>query len=189
MDTNNEKDKGTSNSDSNGILDPKHAKIDEISFIFVNINAVLQLFGDLILEILHITPTRISYLGLAFVHAFGSAKTLLAIKQHKVRFLHEDIQLMIVLEICLIIGDVLGLLDEECQQDGFDSLAFFTARGVFIVLSIINLCILLRVMFAYRLYHLTYVREDDPIDKAYFETQAASETVTGDGNQDQDHEK
>ena len=155
---------------------PSQAKCDEHLFIFVNINAVFQLLGDLVLEFLQITPRRIGYLGLAFVHAFGASKSLVAFGQKKVRFLHEDIQLMILLEIFLILGDAFALFDEECKSNHFDFTTFIASRAVFILLSSINLLILIKIIFTYKLYHLTYVSKDDPIDKAYFEENEISKT-------------
>ena len=130
-----------------------HLKSEEYIAIFIAINSVAQLIGDVIVEILHLIPTRINHLSLTLLNAFIAFKTLSAIKKERFRFLHEDVQIMFLLELLLILGDIFYLLD-----DGWD-LTFFIIRSTFILLSFFNLSFVVYIISKYELYHLTYQGE------------------------------
>ena len=72
-------------------------------------------------------------------------KTLSAIKQNKFKFLHEDLQILFLLEVTLVFGDLFVLIDEPCVPDKkkFNIYAFFIARSIFITLSFFNGCVAL----------------------------------------------
>jgi len=130
-----------------------HSKLDEKFMLFVAINAIIQLFLDIIIEILKLVPLRINHLSLTFLNAFTAYKTLSAIKKDKFKFLHEDIQILSLMEILLILGDIFYLV-----YDGWSN-NFFYVRIGFIVFSLINFIFSVYIMLKYNLYHLTYQGE------------------------------
>lgn len=92
--------------------------------------------------------------------------------------MHEDIQLLFILEICLIFGDVFYAFDDDistysCVNNILqtndateeDLIEFYLYRSVFIVLSVINMFAALYIICKYKLYHLCFVGNDDPIDQ------------------------
>ena len=127
-----------------------HTKIEEYIAIFVSVNAIVQFIADALVEGLKYVPTRVNHLGLTLLNAFVSFKSLSAIRKRKFRFLHEDIQTLILLEILLIFGDVFYILDE-----GWDEQFFYVRLG-FVVLSFFNLTYAICIMIKYELYHITY---------------------------------
>lgn len=131
----------------------EHTNIQERIAIFVAINSVLQFIADVIIEIAHIVPTRINHLSLTLLNAFIAFKTLSAITKNKFRFLHEDVQVMFLLELLLILGDIFYIID-----DGWDK-TFFIVRIPFVVLSFFNFSFSAYIIYIYELYHITYQGE------------------------------
>lgn len=121
--------------------------------IFVAINSVLQFIADIVVEFTHIIPTRINHLSLTLLNGFIAYKTLSAISKNKFRFLHEDVQIMFLLELLLILGDIFYIID-----DGWD-LTFFITRITFVILSFFNFSFASYIMYVYELYHITYQGE------------------------------
>ena len=135
-----------------------HNKKDEYVMFFVAINAILQLVVDIIIEIFKLVPTRINHLSLTFLNAFISFKTLSAIKKDKFRFLHEDIQILSLMEFLLIFGDIFYILYNGWEED------FFYIRLTFVIFSLFNFFYSIYIMIKYNLYHLTYQGEKNPIE-------------------------
>lgn len=142
---NNNNKRTRSNSESE-----EHTIIEERIAIFVAINAVIQFIGDIIVESLHLVPTRINHLSLTLLNAFLAFKTLSAIHKQKFRFLHEDIQILFLLEVLLILGDVFYIID-----DGWDQ-KFVLTRLTFVLFSCFNMGFASYIMYMYELYHLTF---------------------------------
>ena len=141
----------------------EHTHCEEWLYQFVQINAILQLMLDIVLEILHLVPMRINHLALTVINAFLAYKTLSAIRQNKFKFLHEDIQILVLLEICLILGDLFILVDPSCAElkKGWSLIGFYYTRATFIILSFYNLVVALYIMNKHKLYHLKYVGEKE----------------------------
>lgn len=127
-----------------------HTKYQQNIAIFVALNAMIQFIADVIIEFNKIFHFRINHLSLTFLNAFISFKTLSAILKDKFRFLHEDVQIMFLLEILLILGDIYYLIDE-----GWDK-TFFFVRLSFVTLSLFNALFSSYIIYIYELYHLTY---------------------------------
>lgn len=127
-----------------------HTNLEEKISLFLAFNAMLQFIVDIVLvEVMHLLPIRINHLSLTSLNAFISFKTLSAIRKDKFRFLHEDVQILCVLEVLLIIGDIYYMVNE------WDSL-FLYIRISFICFGLFDVIFLLFVMIKYELYHLTY---------------------------------
>lgn len=141
-----------------------HTNLEEKIMIFVSINALLQFIADVILEAKHILPTRINHLSLTLMNAFLSYKTLSAIKKDMFRFLHEDVQSLILLEILLIFGDLFYLM-----QNGWDDFTFIWVRLSFIALSMFNLIYISTIMVKYKLYHLSYMGVEKIVNEEVIE--------------------
>ena len=118
--------------------------------IFVGINAILQFIGDVILESMGLIPARINHLSLTFLNAFISFKTLSAIKQDKFRFLHEDCQVFWLIELLLIIGDIYYSFNDDWGR------RFISIRLLFVFLSMFNWIFITKIIYKYKLYHVTY---------------------------------
>lgn len=129
---------------------PTHEEWEEKLSIFMGVNACIQFILDLILEALHLIPTRINHLSLTFLNAFISYKTLSAIHKKKFGFLHEDCQILWVLEVCLIFGDVWYMICDDF------SLTFLYVRLLFLVFSILNLAGVSYIILKYKLWSLSY---------------------------------
>lgn len=133
-----------------------HTRREEQLILFVCINAIIQLFLDIILEIFGVIPVlRFDHISLTFLNAFLSYKTLTAIYKDLFRFLQEDCQTLFLLELLLIFGDIFHLIYE-----GWNS-TFFYIRIFFVSLSLFNLIFITFVIIKYNLYHLSYQEETD----------------------------
>lgn len=116
----------------------------------MSINALIQFILDLILEILHLIPTRVNHLSLTVLNAFVSWKTLSAIQKKKFRFVHEDVQTLFILEICLIVGDLYYFF-----YDDFN-IYFLLVRLFFLICSTFNLFVVIYIIWKHGLWHLSY---------------------------------
>lgn len=123
--------------------------------IIMSVNALIQFLLDLVLEILHLLPTRINHLSLTVLNAFVSWKTLSAIQKQKFRFVHEDVQVLFLMEICLIVGDVYYFI-----KDDFN-LYFMLVRLFFLFCSTFNLIVVTYIIIKYGLWNLSYVGDSD----------------------------
>lgn len=123
-----------------------HTDNEENVAYFVALNAIIQLIGDIVLEGLHLIPTRINHLSLTILNAFISAKTLKAIHQDDFKFLRADCQVFCLLETLLIFGDVY-----YAALDKWD-VRFIFIRMFFIACSVFNLAFTFYVIQKYRFY-------------------------------------
>jgi hypothetical protein len=129
---------------------PKHAKWEEKIVVAMSANALVQLLLDIIVEALHLSPSRINHLSLTFLNAFISFKTLSAIQKNRFSFMHEDCQILWLMEICLILGDVWYVIFDDF------SYTFIFVRIVFIVCSLFNFICVSYFMAKYELWSVTY---------------------------------
>ena len=129
---------------------PKHKPWEEKLAIVMSANALVQLLLDIIFEALHLVPTRINHLSLTLLNAFISFKTLSAIGKNRFSFLHEDCQILWLMEVCLIFGDVWYAIFE-----GF-TWFFLYVRLFFLLCSLFNLVAVSYIMCRYELWSLTY---------------------------------
>jgi hypothetical protein len=65
------------------MLPRRHTNVEQKLVLFMAWNALVQFLADIILEALHVAPTRINHLSLTLLNAFISFKTLSAIKKIK----------------------------------------------------------------------------------------------------------
>ena len=129
---------------------PKHQPWEEKIVVFMSINALVQLVLDIIFEALHLLPTRINHLSLTFLNAFISFKTLSAVQKNRFSFMHEDCQILWLMEICLIFGDVWYAIFDDF------SIRFIYIRLIFIVCSFFNFICVSYFMAKYELWSITY---------------------------------
>eukprot|EP00616_Rhizochromulina_sp_CCMP1243_P018776 CAMPEP_0118975482 /NCGR_PEP_ID=MMETSP1173-20130426/15891_1 /TAXON_ID=1034831 /ORGANISM="Rhizochromulina marina cf, Strain CCMP1243" /LENGTH=324 /DNA_ID=CAMNT_0006925365 /DNA_START=106 /DNA_END=1080 /DNA_ORIENTATION=- len=129
---------------------PTHTKFERWLVIVVNSNALVQFVADLVLEVMHIIPRRINHLSLTFLNAFIAFKTLSAVHKGKFQFLHEDVQFLFLMEICLITGDVYYMIKDDFPK------TFIYIRAAFIFFSLFNWVSCVYFMWRYNLWHLTY---------------------------------
>lgn len=118
--------------------------------IVMSANALVQLLLDIVFEALHLLPTRINHLSLTFLNAFISWKTLSAIRKNRFSFMHEDCQILWLMEICLIFGDVWYIIFDEFTW------TFIFVRLFFVVCSLFNFVCVTYVMCRYELWSVTY---------------------------------
>jgi hypothetical protein len=133
-----------------GKLRPRHTDYEQKLAILMSANALIQFMLDVVFEILHWLPTRINHLSLTLLNAFISYKTLSAVKRDRFSFMHEDCQILWLMEVCLIAGDVYYLLADEF------SYKFIYLRLFFIVCSLFNWCGVSYIMCKYDLWSLSY---------------------------------
>lgn len=127
-----------------------HTEFEHYLSIAIAANGILQLLLDIIMEALHIVPTRINHLSLTVLNAFLAWKTLSAIQKDKFRFLHEDCQVLFLMELFLIAGDVYYLIADEFSYH------FIYARLFFIICSSFNFFAVIYIMNKYGLWSLSY---------------------------------
>lgn len=128
----------------------KMTQLDLYLAAIMSVNALVQFLLDLVLEILHVVPTRVNHLSLTVLNAFVSWKTLSAIQKKKFRFVHEDVQVLFLMEICLIVGDLYYFIKDDLN------LIFMYYRIFFIVCSTFNLVVVVYIIIKYGLWNLTY---------------------------------
>ena len=92
---------------------PPHTKFEENLAVVMSLNALMQFVLDVVFEALHLLPTRINHLSLTLLNAFISHKTLSAVRRDRFSFMHEDCQILWLMEICLIAGDIYYLLVDD----------------------------------------------------------------------------
>lgn len=136
----------------NSVMEPKNqgTKLEITLALILSVNALLQLLLDVILEILHLIPTRVNHLSLTVINAFVSWKTLSAIQKKKFRFVHEDAQVLFLMEICLIVGDIYYFF-----RNGND-LFFLYTRLFFLICSFFNWFVVTYIIWKHGLWNLTY---------------------------------
>ena len=135
---------------------PRHTAAEEKLVVAMSVNALVQLLLDVIFEAMHIIPTRVNHLSLTFLNAFISYKTLSAIRKNRFSFMHEDCQILWLMEVCLILGDVYYAIYDEF------SLKFLFVRLFFIVCSLFNWVAVSVIMCKYQLWSLSYKGHGDP---------------------------
>jgi hypothetical protein len=156
-----------------------HTEFEHYLSISIAANGIFQLLLDIVMEVLHIVPTRINHLSLTVLNAFLAWKTLSAIQvserimlsllahslthsimylkyecfklqKDKFKFLHEDCQVLFLMELFLIAGDIYYLLVDEFSYQ------FIYARLFFIICSTYNFVAVIYIMKKYSLWSLSY---------------------------------
>ena len=135
---------------------PKHTLFEERLAVVMSANALFQLALDVIFEALHLVPTRVNHLSLTVLNAFISYKTLSAIRKNRFSFMHEDCQILWLMEICLIVGDVY-----YSAYDNF-GLFFIYVRLIFIICSVFNFLAVSYIMLKYQLWSISYKGHGKP---------------------------
>ena len=135
---------------------PKHTLFEERLAVVMSTNALFQLVLDVIFEALHLVPTRVNHLSLTVLNAFISYKTLSAIRKNRFSFMHEDCQILWLMEICLIVGDVY-----YSAYDNF-GLFFIYVRLIFIICSVFNFLAVSYIMLKYQLWSISYKGHGKP---------------------------
>ena len=135
---------------------PKHTLFEERLAVVMSANALFQLALDIIFEALHLVPTRVNHMSLTVLNAFISYKTLSAIRKNRFSFMHEDCQILWLMEICLIVGDVY-----YSAYDNF-GLFFIYVRLIFIICSIFNFLAVSYIMLKYQLWSISYKGHGKP---------------------------
>ena len=157
-----------------GRFRPRHEPWEEKLAIFMGCNALVQLLLDIIFESLHLIPTRINHLSLTFLNAFISYKTLSAIKKNRFSFMHEDCQILWVMEVCLIFGDVWYAIFDDF------SIKFIYIRLMFICFSTMNLIGVTWIMVKYQLWSISYKGHGPPGPRNSLQRLQKSFSVLGD---------
>mmetsp|Transcript_8793 Transcript_8793/g.13158 ORF Transcript_8793/g.13158 Transcript_8793/m.13158 type:complete len:228 (-) Transcript_8793:231-914(-) len=139
---------------------PRHTENEQRLAISMSVNALIQFLLDVVFEALHLIPTRVNHLSLTFLNAFISFKTLSAIHKDRFSFLHEDCQILWLMEVCLILGDIYYVIVDEF------SYKFIYVRLFFIVCSVYNLIGVSYIIVKYQLWSLTYKGHGKPVTKA-----------------------
>lgn len=129
----------------------RHTSNEKKAAIFMAVNALVQFVADIVLEGLHLIPTRINHLSLTLLNAFISFKTLSAIQKDKFKFLQEDCQVLWLMEICLVAGDLYYAL-----TDAYGDVTFVYIRIFFVLCSTINFFIITCIMYKYHMWGLSY---------------------------------
>lgn len=129
---------------------PEHTQLEKYLVIAINGNALIQFLADIVLEVLHLIPTRINHMSLTLLNAFIAFKTLSAVHKGKFQFLHEDCQILWLMEFCLIAGDVFHMLYYPFEP------SFIYVRAAFIFFSLFNMIGISYIMWKYKLFSITY---------------------------------
>jgi hypothetical protein len=129
---------------------PRHGPWEERLAVFMSVNALIQFVLDILFEALHMLPTRINHLSLTFLNAFISYKTLSAINKNRFSFMHEDCQILWLMEVCLLFGDIWYAIFDEF------SYKFIYIRIFFIGCSLFNFCAVSWIMIKYQLWSMSY---------------------------------
>lgn len=140
-----------------------HTEFEHYLSILIAGNGILQLLLDIVMEALHIVPTRINHLALTILNAFLAWKTLSAIQKDKFKFLHEDCQVLFLMELFLIAGDVYYVFVDDFSYQ------FIYARLFFIICSAFNFFAVIYIMHKYSLWSLSYqgdIVESEIVDES-----------------------
>lgn len=127
-----------------------HTQFEHYLSIVIAANGIVQLLLDIVMEALHVVPTRINHLSLTVLNAFLAWKTLSAIQKDKFRFLHEDCQVLFLLEFALIAGDIYYMIKDDFEP------TFIYARLFFLICSTFNFLAVVWIMHKYGLWSLSY---------------------------------
>jgi hypothetical protein len=157
---------------------PRHQPWEEKLAIAMSANALVQLLLDVIFEGLHYLPTRINHLSLTFLNAFISFKTLSAISRNRFSFLHEDCQILWLMEICLIFGDVYYAIFDEYSH------RFLYLRLFFVICSLFNFAGVTWIMCRYQLWSLSYKGHEAPPQSALLRQRSRSISLTKEVDKD-----